>query len=208
MTNFTEGQWINWIDQLSEQDYLVIDNFISDELFQQLRTYFMEVLQEDDFSKAGIGALHLHTINKAIRGDQVFWLDKPRDEPVIPAFYQIIDELKDMLNRYCFLSISDYEFHMAHYPVGTFYKRHLDQFKERSNRLITLILYLNEDWQPRDGGELTIYTEQGAKTIAPLGKRMVIFKSDVLEHEVLVTNAGRNSITGWYLRQPVGLGFL
>ena len=208
MNAFTEECWVDWIDQLSAEDYVVIDDFITPSLFKELRAYFKDSLHQDVFDKAGIGTQQFHTINKSIRGDHVFWLDKNRDEQQIPGFYSIIDELKNMLNRYCFLGISDYEFHMAYYPEGTFYKRHLDQFKERSNRLITLILYLNENWQEGDGGELVIYKDEKAENIPPIGNRLVIFKSDVLEHEVLMTNKGRYSITGWFLKQPVGLGFL
>lgn len=208
VTEISEEQWVDWIDRLSVLDYLVIDDFISEDTFLKLRAYYQQLLDEQDFDKAGIGTLQHYTVNKSIRGDEVFWLDKPRDQDIIPDFYDIIDQLKYYLNRYCFLSIADYEFHMAHYPVGTFYKRHLDQFNERSNRLITLILYLNEGWQEKDGGELVIYTPDSPIKVEPLGKRLVVFKSDMLEHEVLPTNKGRYSITGWYLRQPVGLGFL
>ena len=59
----------------------------------------------------------------------------------------------------------------------------------------------NEDWQPEYGGELTIYThEKGAELpvdIYPLAGRMVIFESQVLEHEVKPVKHPRLSITGW-----------
>jgi SM-20-related protein len=97
---------------------------------------------------------------------------------------------------------------MAHYPAGSFYKRHLDQFKERNNRVISTILYLNKNWEASQGGELKLFFDHEEKIVEPKYGRIVSFKSDQLEHEVLKTNVDRFSITGWMLHNPVGLGFL
>lgn len=97
---------------------------------------------------------------------------------------------------------------MNFYPKGSFYKRHLDQFNNRSNRMITMIIYLNENWKKEDGGELKIYKNNTEILVEPLANRSIIFKSAALEHEVLPTNAGRNSITGWFLYQPSGVGYI
>jgi SM-20-related protein len=113
-----------------------------------------------------------------------------------------------VMNRYCYLSLSDYEFHLAHYPTGTFYKRHLDQFVGRNNRMISVVIYLNEHWKVGDGGELQIYLESGDVTVQPKARRCVLFKSADVEHEVLTTNVGRDSLTGWLLYKPAGLGLL
>jgi SM-20-related protein len=106
-----------------------------------------------------------------------------------------------------FLSISDYEFHFALYPPQTRYEKHIDQFHGKKNRVLSMLIYLNEDWKPGDGGELKIYG-LGANTtlIEPIAKRMVIFKSDTVEHEVLLTQTSRKSITGWLLHQPATIG--
>nr|WP_271711558.1 2OG-Fe(II) oxygenase [Marinigracilibium pacificum] len=117
--------------------------------------------------------------------------------PETECFYNEIDRLVETLNRYCFLSINDYEFHFAVYPPGAFYKKHLDQFKTNDGRLMTVICYLNENWDSSFGGELMIYPGDDSKTIAPLPGRLVLFKSDELPHEVLKTNKDRFSITGW-----------
>jgi SM-20-related protein len=106
------------------------------------------------------------------------------------------------------LSLAGYEFHYAHYPERTFYKRHVDQFKDRSNRLITFILYLNDGWSPGDGGELMIYKGDQEIKVEPIMNRCVLFKTEGLEHEVLLSNTSRFSLTGWLLYQPSGVGYL
>lgn len=63
-----------------------------------------------------------------------------------------------------------------------------------------MICYLNENWKVEDGGQLCIHQLDSPQRIAPLQGKTVFFKSDELEHEVLVTNARRMSVTGWLKR--------
>ena len=81
------------------------------------------------------------------------------------------------LNRTCFTSISSYESHYAQYGKNTFYKRHLDQFKNENGRQFSVILYLNDEWKANDGGMLSMYPLNNPQVnIAPLGGRIVFFK--------------------------------
>jgi SM-20-related protein len=208
MELYTEDKWANWVDTLANDDLLVIDDFLPRELFLKLRTYLHDRLAEDDFRKAGIGALNEFQIKEAIRGDFVFWLDQLRDQE-LSEFFLLLDDIKSIFNRLCYLSLSGYEFHLAHYPKGSYYKRHMDQFRERNNRMITIIIYLNEAWTKGDGGELKVYNVDGdSSLLEPIGNRCVIFRSDTLEHEVLLTNKSRYSLTGWMLYQPPSVGYL
>ena len=202
-----DDQWIGWVDQLSDQHYLVLDEFISEQELRSFRDYFAIQLKNETFSKAGIGAMDQYQVRKEIRGDYIKWLNPERDAPIAP-FFERIGVMIQRLNRLCYLSLSGSEFHFAHYPRGTFYRRHLDQFQQRNNRLITVILYLNADWCEGDGGELKVYPDGGENTIRPIARRLVLMRSDLVEHEVLMTHRDRYSITGWLLYQPVGLGFL
>lgn len=63
-----------------------------------------------------------------------------------------------------------------------------------------MISYLNADWETKDGGELQIYQTDNNQTISPTQGKTVFFKSNELEHEVLVTNERRMSVTGWLKR--------
>jgi SM-20-related protein len=94
----------------------------------------------------------------------------------------------------------DLECHYAIYPPGTHYRRHLDRSPAGAERVVSLVLYLNEDWNPADGGELKLYTEPGV-LIVPSGGTLVLFVSESLEHEVLPTRAVRLSLTGWFRRR-------
>ncbi|MEQ8628480.1 2OG-Fe(II) oxygenase [Ekhidna sp.] len=202
-----EEKWIDWVDQLSLNDFVVIDDFLSEDLFKRVSAFLLHKLVEDEFDLAGIGSSSKNLKDTSIRGDFTYWLDKDRDEDLSLAF-EIIEETKDVLNRFCFLSLSGYEFHLAYYPEGTYYKKHLDQFQERSNRMISMIIYLNEGWKKGDGGELKIFKEDGEQIVDPVAGRCVMFKSADVPHEVMQTNVGRYSLTGWLLYQPSGVGFV
>lgn len=72
-----------------------------------------------------------------------------------------------------------------------------------------MLVYLNEDWKQGDGGELKIHQQSGkGMFIAPLARRLVMFKSATVEHEVMLTHTHRKSLTGWLLHQPASLGSL
>ncbi|WP_258105605.1 2OG-Fe(II) oxygenase [Marinoscillum sp. MHG1-6] len=204
---YDDDQWVNWVDALSEQNYLVIDNFISDEELKSFNQFLRKELNQETFDKAGIGTLDQFQVDKKIRGDYIRWLNADTDLEVA-SYFERLGVIIQKLNRYCYLSLSGSEIHLAHYPQGTYYKRHLDQFQQRNNRLISVILYLNENWQEGDGGELKVYLDHEEKTIQPIGRRLVLMRSNLVEHEVLMTHKDRFSITGWLLYQPVGLGFL
>lgn len=192
------------MDKLSQDDYVIIDEFLPQAVFSDIESLFLSHLA--DFTKAGIGALYDHTIQHEIRGDYTYWLDEHRDTS-IDSFWKLVDEMVYVLKRYCFLSLSGFEFHFANYPPGAKYKKHLDQFNGRNNRLITLVIYLNPDWQKGDGGELEVFLKDGSSLcIEPLAQRCVMFKSVEVPHRVLESYKNRYSLSGWLLNQPAALG--
>ncbi|WP_234567873.1 2OG-Fe(II) oxygenase [Rhodohalobacter sp. 614A] len=204
--HYTEEQWIQWMDKLALNDFVIVDDFISNELFTIIMDFFHEKEQGDQLKKAGIGSSGEFKVNASIRGDFIYWLEKDRDKKLDP-FFGLMEELIQSLKRFCFLSLSGSEFHIAKYPKGSHYDRHLDQFNERSNRQITVLIYLNEHWKNGDGGELKIYKDGGEILVEPIARRLLLFKSDIIEHEVLTTNVSRYSLTGWLLHQPATVGY-
>jgi|SRR5690606_16466139 len=192
------------MDELSTKDHVIIDGFIREELFLEIRTFFLQRLPK--FNQAGIGTDARQQIDKRVRGDFTHWLDRERDTGP-EAFWALIDECLFHFNRYCFLSLSSGEFHLAHYPSGGHYDRHLDQFENRNNRIISVVIYLNVDWQRGDGGELEIFARDGSSfLVEPLGGRCVLFKSAEVPHAVHKALKSRYSLTGWLLHKPPGLG--
>lgn len=167
---------------------------------------FTVLIDKNELAKAGVGAQKDRLVNAAIRGDYISWLNK--DNPDEAAFLDAMTELRGLINQYCCLNLGAQEFHFATYPPLSFYSRHFDQFKENSNRKISFVLYMNEAWLPEHAGELRVYTKAGSEDLAPIRNRLVLFRSDILEHEVLVTHAERKSITGWFLHKEPELLFL
>ncbi|MEX2478362.1 MAG: 2OG-Fe(II) oxygenase [Gracilimonas sp.] len=205
--NYSADEWLAWMDQLAEDDFVIVNDFIKDELYGQIMEFFHKKEASNELTKAGIGAQKDYQVKAEIRGDFIYWLDQNRDTE-LSSFFGLMDELTLNLKRFCYLSLSGSEFHIAKYPSGSYYHRHLDQFQERSNRQITVLIYLNKNWKKGDGGELVIYKDGEEIMVEPIVKQLLVFKSDVIEHEVLTTNVPRYSLTGWLLHQPAGIGYL
>lgn len=189
----------NIIEDLLQQKYSVANNFFSSEEVVALRDSLLAKYEADRFKKSAIGNRTHEEIDKGIRGDFILWIDENNANPAEKLFFGKINELVNYLNKTCFLGILQKEFHYAVYPPGTFYKRHLDTFQNDDRRKLSVVCYLNEEnWLRENGGELTMYTANGELDILPLPGRVVIFESQILEHEVKVVKASeRLSITGW-----------
>jgi SM-20-related protein len=184
-------------DSLAEKGYACIDNFLSIQDVQSilLSDEFKNGLLH--FKKAAIG--REKQINESIRGDYIQWIDRLTVSPEINKFLQKIQELMEFLNRSLFLSLKDYEVHTTIYPAGSFYQRHLDQFKASGHRKLSVICYLNKEWKEEQGGQLRIYLPEGYNDIYPIAGRLVCFRSDQIEHEVIPATRDRFSLTGWML---------
>ena len=190
------------IDDILAKKYSIVEGFFTEEEVQLLRQSLIEKHAEDAFKKAAIGNRFEETIVKAIRGDVILWMDEAKADASEQLFFNKINSLVNYLNRTCFLGIAQKEFHYAVYPKGTFYKRHIDTFQNDDRRKLSIVCYLNEDgWLPENGGELVLYlNENGQETenvIYPFPGRVVIFESQIIEHEVKPVNTQRLSITGW-----------
>ncbi|MFD1094598.1 2OG-Fe(II) oxygenase [Salegentibacter chungangensis] len=190
------------ISELQDKQYCVVEEFFTREEVAELRKSLWEKYQEDHFKKAAIGNKTNEVIYKEVRGDFIKWLNEAEAGKAEQLFFDKLNALVTYLNRTCFLGILTKEFHYAVYPEGTFYKRHLDTFQNDGRRKLSLVCYLNdEDWKPENGGELVIYTEEKGQEVPvklyPFPGRVVIFESQVLEHEVKPVKTERLSITGW-----------
>ena len=190
------------ITDISIQKYSVIDDFFTSETVLKLRQSLLDKYEADRFKKAAIGNRLNETIEKSIRGDQILWIDETLANASELLFFDRINDLVTYLNKTCFMGILQKEFHYALYPKGTFYKRHIDTFQNDDRRKLSVVCYLNdEDWKPENGGELVLYLDDKEsdvkKTIYPFPGRIVIFESQIIEHEVKPVETERLSITGW-----------
>ena len=178
----------------------IADHFLSKNLSDNLQQNIYDLQQQGKMKYAGIGNEKIADTNQQMRGDKIYWLDKRNNNINEQKFLDKVEDFIEHLNQTCYTGINDYEFHYAVYGQGSAYKKHRDQFKNDNNRKFSLICYLNDDWVAADGGELVIYKHDKPQTISPTAQKAVFFKSDEMEHEVLLANKCRMSITGWLKR--------
>lgn len=201
--DFAENpQYERIIEDLLAQQYSIVEDFFTAEDVSILRQSLVEKHEEDAFKKAAIGNRVNEIIVKSIRGDVILWMDELQANEAEMLFFNKINNLVNYLNKTCFLGILHKEFHYALYPEGTYYKRHLDTFQNDDRRKLSFVCYLNEEgWLPENGGELVLYLDENGKetekVIYPFPGRVVIFESQIIEHEVKPVNKERMSITGW-----------
>ena len=65
--------------------------------------------------------------------------------------------------------------------------------------MLSVVLYLNEDWHADDGGALRIHVDDGAtRDVLPEGGTLVAFLAADFEHEVLPATRPRLAVSGWF----------
>jgi SM-20-related protein len=185
------------IDSFIEDKVGIAENFLSVQLAAKLKENLISLFENKKFLNAGIGNDVVVNQDKLIRSDVIYWLDRKHENQYENDFFDLMDEFVLYLNQTCYTGITGYEFHYTLYEKGTFYKKHIDQFKHNGSRQYSMIMYLNADWKTEDGGELRIYHADEEQNIPPNNGKSVFFKSSDLAHEVLLTNKQRMSITGW-----------
>jgi SM-20-related protein len=156
-------------------------------------------LSSDDFERAGIGRARDYHRNQFVRSDDVCWMTG--ESAVGAAWLDWCEQLRLELNRQLFLGLFSFESHYARYRAGAYYKRHYDAFRGQTNRVLSLVSYLNSDWALDDGGELILYESDADKEglrVTPLAGTTVLFLSERFPHEVLPAKRDRYSIAGWF----------
>jgi len=206
-TNFEE-----LVDHIAEHGFCVINDFLPEATVTALADEAQTLKQTEVMQEAGIGREHLN-VNKEIRGDSIYWLNEDGATAAQQSYFEQMESLRLNLNQHLYLGLFGLESHLAVYPEGAFYKKHLDCFAsqnpQKPQRKISCIVYLNHDWHMQDGGQLKLYlneTDESDKyksiLISPLAGRAVIFLSDTFYHEVMPTYKERISLTGWFLSRP------
>ena len=188
--------------EIYQNSYVIVDQFIPEDFRKALLEEQTDLLEAGKFRQAAVGVGEKKQIRTEIRNDQVLWMDPENLSPLQNEYWDKVDQVRKALNQRCFLGLRSFEGHFARYPIGSFYKRHLDQFQQVPHRVVTVILYLNDTWTEEDGGALRMYLplEDGGERVEdiyPLGGRLVVFLSGEIPHEVLPTQKERISITGW-----------
>ncbi len=158
-------------------------------------------LHQIEFKEAKIGKNSKELLKSEIRSDFIHWIDS--DSPsILNEYINILKNYQDLLNRQLFLNIKRFEGHIAKYPPGSFYKKHLDQHQGANSRVITTILYLNSAPDKISGGEIRLYKKDQPELIEcdlpPRSGAFLTFISNEIYHEVLTSHFERYSLTGWF----------
>lgn len=188
----------NIAGHLEHSGYIVLDNALSDQLLTKL---FNRCHDNDParFQAAHIGRGNDKKQINSIRGDVISWLEE--SDSTDQLYLAWMEELRTGLNAALYLGLFDYESHYAIYDAGAGYAKHSDVLAGKKNRILSTVLYLNEDWQSLDGGELVLFDPEGVAIIAtvnPTFGTMIIFLSESFPHEVLIAQQTRRSIAGWF----------
>lgn len=197
------------VDNLASTGYVVIDDLLNLEDAQKIKNRLLQLKGEDEFKKSGIGKAAMLQVNESIRGDFIRWIESDDLHPSLAVYYQLIEALMAYSNRHLYLNLKDLESHYTYYPVGKGYLKHRDRFRDKPHRVLSLVYYLNDNWQAGDGGELEVYNNSNKKlhTIEPTMNRLVLFKSEMI-HAVLPSIKARYSLTTWLLDKEKELSFL
>ncbi|MEJ2764802.1 2OG-Fe(II) oxygenase [Photobacterium sp. MCCC 1A19761] len=182
------------IDAIYSHGWCIWDDFLTPEQVSELRASIPA-----NWQQSGIGRDMDYVQEARVRKDKIQWLSPEMGAPV-QHYLQQMEDLRAAVNRHLYLGLFEYEAHFAKYEPGDFYKKHLDSFRGQSNRKLTTVFYLNDQWVAEDGGELVMYDldDQHLARVAPKAGRLVVFLSENFPHEVLPAHKRRYSIAGWY----------
>jgi SM-20-related protein len=186
------------LGELRADGISVSDDFFSPPDIRDLAECAALRRSRGEFVEARIGAHRSLQRRADVRGDLTCWLAGA----LLPAETRVLGALEQLrlgLNEGAYLGLLDLEIHYAWYPPGAAYACHVDQTQGRSARRVSLALYLNEARSSADGGALRIRGDDGRiRDIEPVGGRLALFLSESREHEVLLTQVPRLSLTGWF----------
>lgn len=202
---YSPAGW-NWLAQLIEEGWTTSLDFVPADLAARLTAEAVALHEEDRLRRAGVGRVDDHLLDRDIRRDRIRWFD--RATPTQSDYLDLMETLRLEVNRALFMGLFSYEAHFAVYEPGGFYVRHLDAFRGARNRVLSTVLYLNDDWREEDGGQLVIYPremEEGGSTepppvafIPPEARTLAVFLSEEIPHEVRAVARARYSIAGWF----------
>lgn len=181
------------LQEIERNGFALIPKLVSSADLSEMNRFFDE--HRGEFTPAMVGARENKQRVETVRGDYTFWIDAL--DPVKPfdKLVTFLDELREKVNQKFFLGLQQFECHLAYYPPGSFYKKHIDRHEITSTRSLSFVFYLNET----SGGELVLYNKKNEviKIVSPEPGTFICFMSDEFPHEVKPSNRERRSFTGW-----------
>lgn len=188
------------LDALVATGWFAQENFLPSGLCEELVFDLKQHQQGGLMQAAAVGRGDNRQLAADIRTDETVWLKG--DTAPQAACLKLMDGLRQQLNRALYLGLASYEAHYAAYQAGGFYKKHLDSFKGKRNRIVSTVLYLTPEWQESDQGHLVLYDparqDMEIGRVLPVAGTLACFMSEDIPHEVLPPKRERVSIAGWF----------
>lgn len=198
---FSDSLRLSIADDLTNQGWSQQDCFLPKELTLALAAECRLLNDEGAMKLAGVGRGDDQVVRPTIRSDQIAWLNAAQST-ACDRYLQIMENLRLALNSTLFLGLEEYESHFACYAPGASYQKHLDRFRDDDSRTISVVIYLNPDWLPEEGGALRLHFDRKLnQDISPIDGRLVLFMSADMLHEVLPSTRNRLSLAGWFRRR-------
>ncbi len=172
------------------------------ELTEALRAELVALDAAAELEAAGIGRQDALVLDRDIRKARITWMDG--ESAAQRAFLDWAETFRLHLNIELFLGLFELEASFAVYPPGGFYELHVDSFRGARNRIVSLVVYLNADWDADHGGALAIFAPESqtdAEPVArflPLGGDAVFMMSEDVPHAIEPTRAKRLAIAAWW----------
>jgi SM-20-related protein len=206
----TKTGWLDALaDGLSEHGWLSVDAgpFLGENLLLSLCDEIQALDRSDALHAARIGRGQDKTRDRSVRRDKIAWLQG--ETTAQDELFQAFEVIRCGLNQRLFLGLKQFEAHYATYHPGDFYRKHVDSFRGRASRVVSVVLYLNRDWRHSDGGALQVYNRDRDLEIyghvRPELGHMAVFMSEEIPHEVLPANRTRYSVACWFRQDEIPL---
>ncbi|MFN3867779.1 MAG: 2OG-Fe(II) oxygenase [Hyphomicrobiaceae bacterium] len=189
------------IDGLAGDGYAVAAGFLPPRMVEDLIRVVETRAEAGRLAGAAVGRDRARSLDRHVRKVEASWLDG--SSPAEVEFLAWAERLRIALNRRLFLGLFEFEAQLLVYPPGGFYQRHLDSLAGTRNRIVSLVAYLNRDWQAEHGGELDVWRApddagEPAMTVEPRAGTLVLMLSEEIPHAVRPANAVRRVIAGWF----------
>ncbi|MCP4499311.1 MAG: 2OG-Fe(II) oxygenase [Deltaproteobacteria bacterium] len=135
-------------DELAEHGFVVVEHALPPSLLADLQTR-IAALSDEEWQVASVGRDESQVQTAAIRSDRISWLTS--SNTVEKDYLCFMENVREGLNECLFLGLFDFESYFATFSKGAFYQKHVDALKGRTNRRVSTVLYLNDDWQEHEG---------------------------------------------------------
>jgi SM-20-related protein len=190
------------VDGIAAYGFAVAREFLPASDVDALRAQLIDHDRAGALAPAAVGRGALRATRGDIRGDRIRWIGAEAPAPAERRLLGALVALRIALNRELQLGLIEHEAHYALYPPGSGYAPHVDRFRDDDARVLSLVLYLNEQWRAEEGSALRLATtEDGYVEVLPEGGTLVTFLSERFPHEVQPATRERMSIAGWFRRR-------